>query len=138
MGSDAENAGKLRRAGLRVTPIRLAVFRVLGRTRHPMSHREVVDQLRGTDRVSIFRTLTSLVDAKLARRLELGDHTWRFELVDAGDDAALRGTVSCIRCLQITRFEPVAITVGPGVPESVLAGLDDGEVQVRGVCGTCR
>ncbi len=102
------------------------------------SHREVVDQLRGTDRVSIFRTLISLVDAKLARRLELGDHTWRFELVDAGEDEGLRGTFSCIRCMTVTRFEPITITVGPGVSEAVRAGLGDGEVQVRGVCGTCR
>jgi Fur family ferric uptake transcriptional regulator len=138
MVGDAENAAKLRRLGLRVTPIRLAVFRVLSRAHHPMSHRDVVEQLRGTDRVSIFRTLTSLVDAKLARRVELGDHTWRFELVDAGDDAAWRGTFSCIRCLQITRFQPLEIRVGPDVSAAVVAGLEDGEVQVRGVCGTCR
>lgn len=96
----------LREAGLRSTPARIAAYRFLRNANSPVSHAEVAAELvqTGLDKATVFRNLNDLADAGLARRTELGDHVWRFELVgeDHGSDPHPHfvcidcGTVSCV------------------------------------------
>ncbi len=81
---DLDDAARqsLRGAGLRSTASRVAVWRILQQAIAPQSHNDVVLQLASTgfDRATLYRNLTDLVEAGLAQRTDVGDHTWRFEL----------------------------------------------------------
>jgi Fe2+ or Zn2+ uptake regulation protein len=92
---------RLLRAGLRVTRPRLEVFRFLAGQERPRSHAEVTRALqeRGTDRATIFRVLVSFVEAGVARRLDFGDRTWRFELRGAPHPHLVCTACGSVECL---------------------------------------
>ncbi len=81
---------------MRVTPVRLGVLRALCQTHTALSADQIVDELsrnqpgkgrkRKPDRVTVYRTLSALVDSGIAHRLDPGDRVFRFGL--SGDHAA--------------------------------------------------
>ena len=97
----------LRQAGLRATPARIATLTLMSRSSKPLSHAEVVSELEdlSIDKATVFRNLNDLVSVNLLRRAELGDHVWRFEIVNTGGHECSPhphflcvdcGTVSCV------------------------------------------
>ncbi len=137
----------LRDAGLRATPSRIAVLGLLRRTAGPLSHAEAADRLRGQrwDRATIYRNLTDLADAGLARRSDIGDHVWRFEAVDAAHAVERHAHFVCTECGVVACLPDVDLAVGkpgtsagvggPAPPRAVTQ--KQVEVQVRGRCDTC-
>ncbi|MFN9880082.1 MAG: Fur family transcriptional regulator, partial [Planctomycetota bacterium] len=83
----------LRAAGLKVTLGRIAVFQFLLRQDAPLTHAEVVAGLQkpAPDGSTIFRALNDLADAGLIRRLELGDHAWRYEARNPNAESEANG-----------------------------------------------
>ncbi len=77
---------RIRGVGLRCTAARVAVMHHLETASGPLTHAEVAEALDelGFDRATIYRNLIELTEAKLAARVELGDHVWRFEAKRAG------------------------------------------------------
>lgn len=132
---------RLRAHGLRATSARVAVLRCLLEEGGPLSHAEVYDLVHdaGFDRATVYRNLVDLTEAGLARRYDLGDHVWRFELLTAADaDDADRhphfvcnecGTIECLPDESVA-FRPVA-----GSPRALRQRAM--EIQVRGLCDTC-
>src|SRR5258707_7336790 len=70
----------VREAGLRATPSRIAVLHLLRTAGSPISHSGVVAKLssQAWDPATIYRNLTDLSDVGLARRTDVGDHSWPF------------------------------------------------------------
>jgi Fur family ferric uptake transcriptional regulator len=140
---------RIRGAGLRCTAARVAVMHHLETASGPLTHAEVAEALHdfGFDRATIYRNLIELTEAKLAARVELGDHVWRFEAKRAGgghkgDDhphfvCTTCGEVSCLDDVQ------VAITPRPGKsrsrtgpsPGKTIAAVT--EVLLKGRCERC-
>jgi Fur family ferric uptake transcriptional regulator len=127
----------LQQAGLRVTGIRVRVYRLLAASQKPLSHREAVDALPWLDRVSVFRNLVSLVEGGLARRLELGDHTWRFEMTRRGDLASRHAHFSCTHCGDVACLDDLRVEAGEDATTRFGASLMDADVLLRGVCPSC-
>lgn len=128
----------LRGAGLRATPSRIAVLGLLRTSDAALSHGEAADKLAGQawDRATIYRNLTDLVEAGLARRTDLGDHVWRFEAVAAGHGADAHPHFVCTTCGTIECLPQVDLAVARSrAPRAVRA--KEVEVQVRGVCDAC-
>lgn len=79
---------RLRQAGLRATPVRLAIMQLLSRGKAALNAQEVADRLADlpkvgpADRVTVYRTLNTLVDAGLAHKVDPGDRVFRFSLTD--------------------------------------------------------
>ena len=73
----------LRDKGLRATTCRIAVLGHLAAASHPLTHSDVADALadRGMDNSTIYRSLVEFSEIGLATRFDLGDHTWRFEMI---------------------------------------------------------
>jgi len=129
----------IRGAGLRATPSRVAVLGLLRSSDHAVSHGDVADRLSGEawDRATIYRNLTDLADAGLARRTDLGDHVWRFEAVAAGHGAESHPHFVCTSCGTVECLPGVELSVRKSRgPRAVRTR--DVEVQVRGVCDGCR
>jgi Fur family ferric uptake transcriptional regulator len=158
----------VRGAGLRCTAARLAVLEQMLTASGPQTHAEVSATLdhRGFDRVTIYRNLTELTEAKLVTRVDLGDHVWRFEAKrHGGDEGHGHGGdhphFVCTSCGEVSCLDDVtvAITQRPGVDKlaasaggtagtkgkkrsAPTAGKRQGipavtEVLLKGTCGNC-
>jgi Fur family ferric uptake transcriptional regulator len=128
----------LREAGLRSTAARLAVLRELHRVTRPVSHSDLAELLKdeGFDRTTIYRNLTDLTEVGLARRADLGDHVWRFELLRAvdGHPDDPHAHFTCTDCGTVECLPEDAVPL-TGLPQGL--SRKGVEVQVRGVCESC-
>jgi Fur family ferric uptake transcriptional regulator/Fur family zinc uptake transcriptional regulator len=77
-GRDDALRAILRKAGVKVTPIRLEVLDYLLKTGQPVSHADVQSALPVLDRVTIYRTLTSFVSSGIAHQVQGLDGMWHF------------------------------------------------------------
>jgi Fur family transcriptional regulator, ferric uptake regulator len=121
---------RLRDHGLRATPARIAVLNLLGDASQPSTHQEISERLasRGIDKSTVFRALNDLTEVGLARRMELGDHVWRYEptRVNANDDDPQQphphllcidcGTITCLSDRDVT----LRVAKSVGVIEDIL------------------
>jgi Fur family transcriptional regulator, ferric uptake regulator len=131
----------LHAAGLRRTPVRTGVIDVLTRASRPHTVLEIVTHLpKGTDTVTVYRTLNTLVSKKLARRVRGEDRSWLFELVDASHHQQhVHAHFVCDECGTVECLQDVAVPTS--VPHS--AKLQKGyevtkqEVTLHGVCPKC-
>lgn len=130
---------QLRDAGLRATMPRVGVLSVLVGAEHPLSHAEVAEQLadQGFDRATVYRNLIDLTDAGLARRSDVGDHVWRFELVRGEHREEEHPHFVCTACGAVQCLPEGTIAVRPnrGLPRALKRG--ELEIRLRGVCDSC-
>ncbi len=127
----------LRSRGLRATPARIAVISILERSTHPVTHLDVSAELeqQGYDKSTIFRALGDLTEAGLLRKMELGDHVWRFERLrgTTGDESASHPHLLCVDCGNVECLDEDQVqlkasqSVGP---------IED--VLLKGRCRDCR
>ncbi|MFA5954068.1 MAG: Fur family transcriptional regulator [Patescibacteria group bacterium] len=91
----------LRSVGERVTPARLALLRVLKRTRRPMSIQAIMRDLEplGADQVTAYRSLHALEQKGLIRQVDLRHGHAHYEL--AGSD---HHHLVCLRCGAVEDF----------------------------------
>lgn len=135
---------KLHCSGLRATAARLAIIRVLEESQGAISATEVMDRLEfvGMDRVTVYRTLGSLVECGLAHRLDPGDRVWRFTLQEqhasgAHDEHGVHPHFVCDVCGTISCMERARAEVqlnGHASDGYVIRGQ---ETVLRGLCPGC-
>lgn len=137
----AKNLDELRAAvrarGLRATPSRLGVLELLRASDAPMSHGDVADRLavEAWDRATIYRNLTDLAEAGLARRTDVGDHVWRFEAVTDDHDGAHPHFV-CTECGGVECLPEVELAIRRAKAPRAIKQRQV-EVHVRGLCDAC-
>jgi Fur family ferric uptake transcriptional regulator len=71
----------LKKHGLRRTIAREAILQLLTRARRPLSHQDILKHrkmLGSLDRVTVYRTLETLLEAGLLHRIQGTDGVWRF------------------------------------------------------------
>jgi Fur family ferric uptake transcriptional regulator len=129
---------KLRNAGLRVTRSRLAVVQALVEAPTPSSALDVLATIGGAelDRVTVYRTLNSLVDHGLAHRIDPGDRIWRYGLI--GEAHEEHAHFVCDACGEIKCLEDAMIRVtmkGGKEPENFTVTQRD--VYLHGTCERC-
>jgi Fur family ferric uptake transcriptional regulator len=129
---------KLREAGLRSTPARMAVYRELSAASRPMTHAEVTDKLAGWgfDKATVFRNLTDLVEADLVSRTELGDHVWRFEIRDPNHPGGDQHPhFVCIECGSVQCLGDIDILAASRKRSKEIGRIT--EILIKGHCATC-
>lgn len=128
----------LRGAGLRSTPARIAAYRFLRDAASPVSHAEVSDELvkTGFDKATVFRNLNDLADAGLARRTELGDHVWRFELVSDSHNADAHPHFVCVDCGSVSCVDETELKQVASRKRIASLGRVT-EILFRGHCNDC-
>ena len=133
----------LRDKGLRATPARVALLNALCRATGPVTHQDLAAKLDeiGLDKSTVFRGLQDLTEAGLLRRLELGDHVWRYEAVkdaaaihsDGGSgEGHLHPHLLCVECGEVRCLdqEDVSIELSSRLGKVV-------DVLVKGHCNKC-
>lgn len=126
----------VRRHDLRATPARLAVLGAVRAADTPMSHMDVAAELgrQSPDRATIFRNLNQLAEVGLLRRIDVGDHIWRF--IAIGDEPReLRADFVCGSCGTVERLPKIEIWVPAGAPRAI--AHKEIEIKLHGVCNSC-
>jgi Fur family transcriptional regulator, ferric uptake regulator len=129
---------ELRERGVRATPARLAVLKLLRGMGKPLSYAEVVRELadESADPATLYRNLMDLDRVGLVRRRDMGDHTWRFEAVSADHDAAAHPHFVCTDCGAVECLPVIELPLTRGkIPRAVRTRQV--EIQLRGVCDAC-
>jgi len=88
------------------------------------------------DKSTVFRVLQDLISAGLARRLDVGDHTWRYERassIPTGPSGHAHPHLLCVDCGSVTCLADAKVELK--VPRAV---GDIEEVILKGHCQPCR
>jgi Fur family ferric uptake transcriptional regulator len=126
----------IRAAGLRVTAARVSVLGALREAQAALSHAEVAQRVEqaGLDRTTVYRNLIDLAQAGVLRRTDV-DHTWRFELVEHGQER--HPHFVCTDCGRVACLPVSSVTLRPGrgTPGALRRG--NLEIELRGRCDAC-
>jgi len=140
--ADSINAS-LRGAGLRRTPVRLAVLDAVISSRAPLGAPDVIRRLAdGTDAVTVYRTLNTLAEHRLVHRVRGEDGAWRYAATGAGQrqhEEHPHAHFVCDSCGGVECLDRVP------VPDDLVRPKDLGrrydvtyaELVVHGVCPKC-
>jgi len=145
----------LRGANLRVTSVRLSILNVLSQARRALDAQRVYEAVEASskrsapDRVTVYRTLNSLVDAGLAHKVDPGDRVFRFSLTDHARCTEHKhvhehphfvcdscGTVECLDEEQVVVKRRSANPKGSARSTPKRKLRQDGVV-LHGTCGDC-
>ena len=132
----------LKQIGLRRTPVRLGVLKVLADATQPLGVQQVLELLpEHTDTVTVYRTLNTYTNKKVVHRVRGEDRTWRYAL--GGGEAREQphshphfvcetcGTVECLEQSQIPPAFVRSLKVADGY------AVHYPEVTLHGVCPKC-
>ena len=131
----------LHAAGLRRTPARLAVIALLTGAGRPQSVQDLQGNMPpGSDLVTVYRTLNTLVRKSLARRVRSDDRGWLFELTTA-DAKASHGHAHfvCDSCGTVECMPDVPLPDVTAAKRKLDKGyqVTNQEVTLHGVCPDC-
>jgi Fur family ferric uptake transcriptional regulator len=118
----------------------VCVLEQLQAARSPLSHADLAAELssEGFDKATIYRNLVELAEAGMVRRVELGDHVWRFELIREEDqDSGDHPHFVCVDCGQVSCLPGASINVDeqPGGQKSKIGDVT--QVLLKGHCERC-
>ena len=140
MGWTTDAREALAAAGYRRGGARAAVVELLGRQNCCLSAQDIHDRLRRARRpvgiASVYRTLETLAELRLVKRVDAGDGIARYERATAGGDH--HHHLVCRDCGKVeafsdSRLERVIDRVAGGLGYAV----DEHEVVLVGACADC-
>ena len=132
-------ADRLTAAGERVTRQRLLVANALAGAGHQLTAEQLYRSLRrqepGIGRATVFRTLETLVDAGVARRLELDGHVYAY----VACLPAHHHHVACTVCGRVEEIDEAYITpIARRLALDLGFEIDDARLDFYGRCASCR
>jgi Fur family ferric uptake transcriptional regulator len=133
----------LRKAGLRVTPVRVGVIDVLRKSPAPLDVPQILAKLPPyTDAVTVYRTLNTFTRKRMVHRIRGEDRSWRYALGDMTDqrDEHRHPHFVCESCGKVECLKEAEI------PRTLIKSLRlDGryavsypEVVLHGTCPRCK
>jgi Fur family ferric uptake transcriptional regulator len=131
-------ADRLRAAGYRNGPARVAVISVLAREDCCVSAADVHELLgEGVGLASVYRVLESLLAVGLVRRVDVGDGIARYEpLRESGEH---HHHLVCTACGKVEAFEDPALERAIHRVEAKSGyAVEQHDVVLQGACATCR
>jgi len=132
-------ADRLTAAGERVTRQRLLVANALAAAGRQLTAEQLYRSLRrreaGIGRATVFRTLETLVDAGVARRLELDGHVYAY----VACLPAHHHHIACTRCGRVEEIDEAYVTpIAERLAHDMGFEIDDARLDFYGRCATCR
>jgi Fur family ferric uptake transcriptional regulator len=132
-------ADRLTAAGERVTRQRLLVANALAAAGRQLTAEQLYRSLRrrerGIGRATVFRTLETLVDAGVARRLELDGHVYAY----VACLPAHHHHIACTRCGRVEEIDEAYVTpLTERLADDLGFEIDDARLDFYGRCATCR
>lgn len=132
-------ADRLTAAGERVTRQRLLVANALAGSGRRLTAEQLYRTLRrhepGIGRATVFRTLETLVEAGVARRLELDGHVYAY----VACLPAHHHHLACTRCGRVEEIDEAYVTpIVNRLAREMGFEIEDARLDFYGRCATCR
>ena len=132
-------ADRLTAAGERVTRQRLLVANGLAAAGRRLTAEQLYRSLRRREpaigRATVFRTLETLVDAGVARRLELDGHVYAY----VACLPAHHHHIACTSCGRVEEIDEAYVTpIARRLAREMGFEIDDSRLDFYGRCATCR
>ena len=132
-------ADRLTAAGERVTRQRLLVANALGASGRRLTAEQLYRSLRRREpaigRATVFRTLETLVEAGVARRLELDGHVYAY----VACLPAHHHHIACTRCGRVEEIDEAYVApIAERLAAEMGFEIDDARLDFYGRCATCR
>ena len=138
MHIDITDEQALLNAGIRVTAVRLLIWREVRHTfTDAFNLADLESKLPTVDRSTLFRTLTLLTDAHLLHEIDDGSGTQKYCVCHLDDTRHCEGHVhlTCLCCHRTFCLNNVRI---PSVPLPPGFEPEEAEYIVKGLCADCR
>jgi Fur family transcriptional regulator, ferric uptake regulator len=130
----------LKNHGLRRTAAREAILQMLADAGRPLSNQDILQKRKGAgafDRVTVYRTLETLLDVGLLHRVQGMDGTWRYcrhKYESPGHCAGNHIHFLCSRCDQMSCLPEQPL---PWIAAPEGAKIHSKQLVVHGYCAAC-
>jgi len=134
---DHKARAMLKKARLYCTEARIAVLKVLMEVARPLRQDQVAEQVtrRALNKVTVYRTLESLVAVGLVHRAFTQNRAWHFELADHCSEKQCHPHFTCTNCGVTHCLTDIS------VPIARIAGkgfvISRQQVRLEGLCPAC-
>ena len=126
----------LKEAGLYCTAARVAIIDVLGEAQQPLSQDQIAKALPShPDKVTIYRTLTSLMNADLVHRAYVDERAAYYELAHHCSEQQCHPHFTCTNCGQTHCLTELKIPLAQS-PHKGFA-IRRQQVRLEGLCPAC-
>jgi Fur family ferric uptake transcriptional regulator len=127
----------LQDARLYCTDARLAILRVLLQAAGPLRQDQIAHRLpeRTLNKVTVYRTLASLMTAGLVHRAFTQNRTWHFELADHCTDKQCHPHFTCTNCGVTHCLTDITLPLAQ-IPRKGFV-ISRQQVRLEGLCPAC-
>lgn len=127
---------RIKDAGLKVTVPRVDILELFERAGRPLRAKDATEKLKGSDMVTVYRTIETFVEAGLLNRMDFGEDAAYYEISHPGED---HHHVTCTTCHKRVDIKGCV----PGVMEKVqkeakgFSRITRHSIEFFGLCNTC-
>jgi len=127
----------LKSAGLYYTKNRVLILKVLFDATHPLSQEEVAHQSKkeNFDKVTIYRTLESLVKAGLVHKAFMNKRAWHFELAHNCSKKQCHPHFTCTKCGKTHCLPGISLPLAESPYKGFI--INRQQVHLEGLCPSC-
>jgi len=127
----------LKEAELYCTEARIAILNTLQEAQCPLSQNQIAERLaqKALNKVTIYRTLDSLVEAGLVHRAFMHQRAWHFELADHCTETQCHPHFTCTACGQTHCLTDIAIPMAESPYQGFI--IHHQQVRLKGLCPAC-
>jgi Fur family ferric uptake transcriptional regulator len=127
----------LREAKLYCTEPRIAILQVLMRAARPLRQDQITEQLilPALNKVTVYRTLESLIEVGLVHRVFTYERTWYFELADHCTEHQCHPHFTCTHCGVTTCLTDVLLPMAKVAQKGFVVNRQ--QVRLEGLCPAC-
>ncbi len=127
----------LKSAGLRVTAPRMAILATLLEAGKPVTQDQIAANLGqvSPNKVTIYRTLESLVNAGIVHKVFLQERTWHFEPAHNCTETQCHAHFTCTQCGDTNCLTEISIPMTKSPHKGFV--INRQQVQFEGLCPNC-
>lgn len=127
----------LKSANLRRTKCRVSILSVLLSNKKPMTREQIAENLskKAPNKVTIYRTLESLIQANLIHKAFVQDRTWHFEPAHNCTSRQCHPHFTCKSCNQTHCLTKMSMPMAKSPHNGFI--IQHQKVQLEGICPKC-
>ena len=127
----------LKQASLYCTEARVAILKVLSQAARPLRQDQIAEQLtdKTRNKVTIYRTLESLIHAGLVHRAFMQQRAWHFEMAHHCTANQCHPHFTCLSCGQTHCLKEFSMPMAPKCYKGFM--IQHQQVRLEGLCPAC-
>jgi Fur family ferric uptake transcriptional regulator len=127
----------LSNSGLRKTPQRVSILKVLDKAKKPVSQDQIAKKLRDSapDKVTIYRCLEKFVETELVHLAYIQDRISYYELSDRCTHKQCHPHFTCVNCGDTCCMANASVPMAKGISKGFRVQRQ--QVRLEGLCPNC-